>query len=194
MKTIIVTLVLLLGAGWVSATEPVSSRDVRRMIQSGDEAAIDQLLKDGVNFIDVQQAGGRSDLSALELAAYFEQTGILKQLLAKQPQLAARYGSKALQLACATNIKNKEIIEALMGAGVDINAKNTSGKNCLYSAAVAADPEFFDYLLTLGADAGVKVSPHEWLHIDADISIERFVAIRLERHQQMMRDIVQRSQ
>ena len=177
--------ILLLAIPEISFAAP-SARDIRIMIQQGDTNAVAKLIKANTDFVELQKTGGSSELSALELAAYFDQTDIQKMLIAYQPELIHRYGANALNIACSANRQLFKTIELLVASGVDINAKSKSGETCLFGAAVAVDLEFFKYLLGLGANPTVEVTPHQWLKIKGPISVEEFIVLRFKKHKEMI--------
>ena len=170
------------------SAEP-TTRDVRVAIQRGDNQAINTMIKDKVDFIALQNKGNKSDLSALELAIYFRKHDILTKLVSYQPAIVEHFGTNALKLACSTNKQDKAAIELLVTSGVNINTPNSAGQNCLYSAAVAVDVDFFEYLITLGANPKTEITPHKWLNMEGPITVEAFLQIRLKRHQAMLDSI-----
>ena len=193
MKKIRLTLCAII----ISLSVPVfalsTSQDVRKMIKDGDEASIAKLISDGTDFDALQKQDGKWGASILEVTVYYNQPKILKMLLDHQPKLAKGYGADALTTACASNKQFKTIIKILVDAGVDVNSKSKSGKTCLYSAALAADTGFFNYLLGLGASSKTTVVPEKVLGIDGPVTIENFVAIRLKRYQEMMQQMAKQT-
>ncbi|BCD99629.1 ankyrin repeat domain-containing protein [Marinagarivorans cellulosilyticus] len=126
-----------------------------------------------------------SALSSLDLALILNNTEIFKALVAADATLVASHGANALAAACNVNVKNKEAIELLVKAGVNINTMSANGFSCLYNAAVVPDIHFFNYLLTLGANPNAKVVPDPVYKIDHLISVKDFIQRRLESYQDL---------
>lgn len=185
MKSIALIFCILASVYSLNGVAMPSSKDVQTMIKNGDENAISKLVKEGVDFVEIQKQGGNWSTSVLDVAVYFNRANILKILLNHQPELADIYGEDALVTACATNKQNKTLIKILLNSGVDINAKSKSGKTCLYRAALAADAKFFIYLLGLGANPKIEVTPEKSLHIAGPVSIDDFIYIRLKSYEEM---------
>ena len=127
----------------------------------------------------------KSALSSLDLALILNNTEIFKALVAADATLVAAHGANALAAACNVNVKNKEAIELLVKAGVDINTMSANGFSCLYNAAVVPDIQFFNYLLAQGANPNAKVVPDPIYKIDHLISVKDFIQRRLESYQEL---------
>lgn len=110
---------------------------------------------------------------------------IFEELVTSYPLYVESNAVNALTVACASNRKNIEVIEAILELKVDINIKNNSGTNCLYSAVISADPEFFNYLISKGASPKVEVVPDEVFGYSGPVSIELFLKNRLNNYQEM---------
>ncbi|HEY7772882.1 MAG TPA: ankyrin repeat domain-containing protein [Marinagarivorans sp.] len=126
-----------------------------------------------------------TSISALELSLILNKTGIFKQLVKADESLVETHGVNALAAACNINVKNKEAIEMLTAKGVDINTMSANGFSCLYNAAVVPDLEFFNYLITLGANPNAQIVPDPMYKIDHLISVKAFIKRRAEAYQQL---------
>ena len=130
-----------------------------------------------------------SALSSLELALLLKDNEIFKALLAADKELVAQHGVNTLTAACNINVKNKIAIELLVEAGVNINTMSSNGFSCLYNAAVVPDIEFFNYLLTKGANPNAKVVPDPIYNIDRLISVKDFSQLRLDAYQALVKTL-----
>jgi ankyrin repeat protein len=115
---------------------------------------IDQLLAAGAD-INSQSGKGNNALY-ISLAKY----PIAKHLLTKSPNLKAlNYEDETVLFQAAranyTEFETKEIFDALIKQGVDINSRNIYGETALQAAIRHSKPNALFYLLTLGADPNV---------------------------------------
>ena len=187
MRYVILLCVLVCLGSRVDALEQtVTAEEIQSMIRSGDIEAVSRLIQKQIDFVKIQESSANQSTTILDLAVFFGQHQILKLMLNHQSELGARFGSGALVTACASNKQNRELIEILLGAGVDINSRNHAGKTCLYRAALAADAEFFDYLMSLGADPAIEITPDKVLGIEGPLSIQDFVFERQKRYAAMV--------
>lgn len=128
-----------------------------------------------------------TSISALELSLILNKTDIFRQLVKADENLVKTHGVNALAAACNINVKNKVAIEMLAAKGVDINTMSANGFSCLYNAAVVPDIDFFNYLLSIGANPRAKVVPDPIYEIDHLISVEDFIKRRTEDYQTLNR-------
>jgi ankyrin repeat protein len=163
--------------------------DFIRLIQLGNNEGVKQYIDAGCDV----KASTPSAISALELSLILNRIEIFNQLVNADKKLIELDGVDTLVAACNINIKNKPVIELLVAQGVNINARSINGFSCLYNAAVTPDPDFFNYLLTLGADPEAKVVPDPSYQINRLISVKDFISTRSAAYGQLERAIVDSS-
>ena len=154
---------------------------------------IDAIRKDDVGFLkaliptseDMLIEQSQDSVDILGYAVSMNAHEIFSEMIKSYPRYVVNNSPTVLSLACASNRKNRKFIEALLGLGVDINTINGSGTNCLYSAVISADLEFFNYLIGLGANPKIKVVPDEVFGYSEPVSIEVFLKNRLKKYQEM---------
>lgn len=91
----------------------------------------------------------------LGLAAYFKQPAAVRLLLDRgaDPNQAARNPTKVTALHAAVSSNQPQIVEWLLDAGADVNARQQSDYTPLMGAAANARTEILEMLLPRGADA-----------------------------------------
>ena len=107
-----------------------------------------------------QQRSADSSASALHWAAYNDDLGAVRRLLAEgaDPNAVNRFGVTPLHEAAT--VGNAEMLKALLEAGGDANASFGEGETVLMTAARTGDAESVRLLLEHGAD----VDAHERWH------------------------------
>ena len=119
----------------------------------GDIEILQMLLKHGAN-VDAQTEDGGS---AIHLAARKGQHEALSLLLFEyhaNPSLSLVNGSLALHSAASHGYP--KCIELCLEAGIDVNARNNSGRTALHWAAEEGSHSAVQLLLDRGVDSGVK--------------------------------------
>ena len=161
----------------------LTTRDVRQAIQDGNLSFIKELTSDDEKLASIFKS---SNLNPFQMAVYFNQPEILKELLSNYKQNTAEQLNRALIVACAPNKKSHEAIKLLISGGANINAL-VRGVNCLYTAVIAADYELFKYLLRIGANPDVEVMPDQGfgLGFPKKATINQLIKLRLKSYQEM---------
>ena len=119
----------------------------------GDIEILQTLLKHGAN-VDAQTEDG---VSAIHSAARKGQHKALSLLLFEyhaNPSLSLVNGSLALHSAASHGYL--QCIELCLEAGIDVNARNNSGRTALHWAAEGGHHSAVQLLLDRGVDSGVK--------------------------------------
>ena len=99
-----------------------------------------------------QQRSADTSASALHWAAYNDDLGAVRRLLAEgaDPNAANRFGVTPLHEAAT--VRNAAMLKALLDAGADANASFGEGETVLMTAARTGDAESVRLLLEHGAD------------------------------------------
>ncbi|HUQ39136.1 MAG TPA: ankyrin repeat domain-containing protein [Acidimicrobiales bacterium] len=110
-----------------------------------DPAAKDRFAPDG--------------FTALQLAAFFGRVDATQVLLdhGADPSPVARNDMKVQALHSATAGRHHEVVELLLAAGADVNARQQGGWTPLMQAAHHGDMELVDMMLAYGADPTATV-------------------------------------
>ena len=136
-----------------AALEPRSSRDgltpLTAAAYQGHADIVDMLLARGA---DLHVEHG----APLEWAALFDQDGTVRRLLAAGADPDEKLGhndNTALISAASTRPGERErVVEQLLDAGADINARGPSGRSALHAAAESGRTDVVSLLLDRGAD------------------------------------------
>lgn len=96
----------------------------------------------------------------LGLAAYFKQPAAVRLLLDRgaDPNQAARNPARVTALHAAVSSNQLHIVEWLLDAGADVNARQQAGYTPLMGAAANARVDILELLLARGADASMRTS------------------------------------
>lgn len=180
----VVLLLLSLVSGMAFAAPPTYDQ-AKRAIRAGDLASIQAMLEEG---LDIHSVPRNRAMDLVGMAIYSRQRDILKALLdaggAKGPSAASSF-----LIACASNIREHDLIELLLSYGFDVNATNDHHQSCLYKAAENADVQFFSFLISKGADPELEIEPIAALGIEGRISVREFLARMRGRNQAMIERI-----
>ena len=130
--------------------------------QKGHTQIVELLLKEKVD-PNVQEKDG---WNAFMLACRNGQTQIVEQLLNSKEQVVIKKninvknknGSTALMIACDTEKEHSEIVQLLLDAGADPNAKGKHGKTALASAMNSGNRTILRKLLKFGAATTDSIS------------------------------------
>lgn len=96
----------------------------------------------------------------LGLAAYFKQPAAVRLLLDRgaDPNQAARNAAKVTALHAAVSSDQPQIVEWLLDAGADVNARQQIDYTPLMGAAANARTAIMELLLARGADAAMRTT------------------------------------
>ncbi len=122
--------------------------DLADIAARGDMAAVRASLSQKQD-VNVPQVDGTT---ALHWAANFDDTDLVKALIAAgaNPRVTNRYGITPLSQACENG--NAQIVEMLIKAGADVNAPHAEGETPLMTASRTGNPAAIKVLLDNGAD------------------------------------------
>ncbi|WP_444926118.1 hypothetical protein ACJJI4_18770 [Microbulbifer sp. TRSA002] len=178
-------LFILLVLSFNVFAEEYTSKYFFNLIKDGNIEEIDSVLSEEIELESIYE---NSSMSLLEQAVFLQKVEIVSFLLSKHKPIVETYINKAIKRACATNNQNTKIIDLLISNGGDINAVDERETNCLYRSVIAADLDFYSYLLSKGADPNMKIDSFEaeYLGFPLDISIKEAVNIRFNRYREMM--------
>lgn len=179
MKVLAFMMVLAASAGAYS--EELTARDVREAIRVGDIESVKELTKNDKRLRDI--FSGES-VGVAELAILFERSDILTHILSDYSLLTPDDINRALIIACSTGVQSETAIIKLLARGGNINAL-VEGQNCLYSAFVSGDHEFYKYLISKGADPEQEVYPDKQLNLPKKATIRSLIEYRLESYRKM---------
>jgi ankyrin repeat protein len=95
--------------------------------------------------------------TALGLASFFGRLACVRVLLdhGADPRVASRNGMCVQPLHAAVAGRSREIVELLLGRGVEVNARQQVGYTALMGAASAGREDLIDLLIRHGADPAV---------------------------------------
>ena len=119
----------------------------------GDIEILQTLLKHGAN-VDAQTEDGGSATHSAARNGQHEALSLLLFDYHANPSLSLVNGSLALHSAASHGYP--ECIELCLKAGIDVNARNDSGRTALHWAAEEGHHSAVQLLLDRGADSGVK--------------------------------------
>lgn len=142
----------------------------------GEEQRLRQLLRDQ-RLVMARSADG---FTPLHLAAFFDQPGCARLLLAQNAQVnaAADNPSHVQPLHSAVACGSVEIVKLLLAHGADVNARQQGGWTALQAAAKHGSMDLVELLLQHGADPQQAADDGRTaLTMAADVSIRQ----RLER-------------
>ena len=119
------------------------------MIQ--DPALVEWLRQEGFSGDDINSRTG-NEMTPLMRAALKGDCAMARKILAASGELAARNadGNNALWLACVE--RHLDMIDLLIGAGIDMDNPNDNGATALMYAASSGRTEVVAHLLARGAD------------------------------------------
>ncbi|MEX1033840.1 MAG: ankyrin repeat domain-containing protein, partial [Cellvibrionaceae bacterium] len=160
--------------------------EFRETIRNGDVEHFQQIAPAEE---DIRASAYNRGIDALTLAVGFDSLDIVKDILRRFPDYSAENAPEAMLLACSANRKNQEAIEIFLSSGITIDAKSRNGQNCLYSAVLQADYDFFDYLIGKGASVKTSIKPDPIFGYSSLITIEAFIADRLDTYREMQNRI-----
>lgn len=121
----------------------------------GDVEILKSMLARSVN-INIEPSSNKG-WTALMAAATFGQTGTVKFLIANGADVKVKLkDGETVLYQSAQNENNKEIVEALIKAGVEINAQTKERRTALLRFAWMSEADAVKLLLDAGADAKIK--------------------------------------
>jgi hypothetical protein len=128
--------------------------DVWSAVAEGNRDAVARLLAAGTS-VNARQPG--SDLTPLNGAAVFGQTGVAKLLLEKgaDVSLANRDGNTALHIAAF--FANKELVELLLDKGASVSVKNGRGETPLDVVSADWSPQLEETYKSIGDLVGIEL-------------------------------------
>ena len=133
----------------VNAQNDKSERPVTFFVAAGNHDAVQLLISRGaeINFRD------RDGSSPLSIAVQTGDARMVKLLLGAKARIpdSGNWSGPRL-LVFAAQLGNLEIMQALIGKGLDINARDEFGRTPLISATMAGQREIIRYLLDRNAD------------------------------------------
>ena len=185
---LVILLLILFYNGLVVAGES-NFMQVSKAIRADNPKLVSSLVKSGADINKIPMGQG---MSLLGLAVYFNREEIVHILINSGANVIDVKGNNILVMACATNKRNKNIIEALLKSGVSIDSVNKKNQNCLYSATISADSEFFSYLINKGANPNLVVTPNPVI-ASSSMSIEELVDKRIESYSVIKNRITRKS-
>src|SRR5208337_4972652 len=146
---------LLAGALFAAAAFGASTMQIADIAMKGDMDMLRTLVKQHPGDVNAALPDGGT---ALLWAAYWNDEGAVKALLAAGANVdtANRYG--VTPLAQASINGNAQIVEALLKAGADANTFQAEGQTALMSAARSGNAEVVKALLDHGAEVNAKES------------------------------------
>jgi ankyrin repeat protein len=123
------------------------------MIQ--DPALVEWLRQEGFSSDDINSRIG-NEMTPLMRAALKGDCAMARKILASGGELAARNadGNNALWLACVE--RHLDMIDLLIGAGIDFDNPNDNGATALMYAASSGRTEVVAHLLARGADIAAE--------------------------------------
>ena len=119
----------------------------------GDIETLQMLLKHGAN-VDAQTEDGASATHSAARMGQHEALSLLFFEYHANPSLSLVNGSLALHSAASSGYP--KCIELCLKAGIDVNARNNSGRTALHWAAEKGYHSAVQLLLDRGVDSGVK--------------------------------------
>lgn len=121
----------------------------------GDVEILKSMCARGVN-INIEPSGNKG-WTALMAATTFGQTGTVKFLIANGADVKVKLkDGETVLYQSAQNENNKEIVEALLKAGVEINVQTKEERTALLRFAWMSEADAVKLLLDAGADAKIK--------------------------------------
>ncbi len=122
--------------------------DFEKIIHNNEIETIQKMLDDGFD-PNIDLFEGKT---ALHISAGLDNIAIVKLLLEHKavPDTADNNGDTPLMLASFSG--NREIIDLLINAGVDMNKRNKSGCSAAGWSLIGDLPEICDYLISKGAE------------------------------------------
>jgi len=146
---------LLAGALFAAAAFGAGSTQIADIAMKGDMDSLRTLVKQHPGDVNAPLPDGGT---ALLWAAYWNDEGAVKALLAAgaNPGTPNRYG--VTPLAQASTNGNAHIVEALLKAGADANTFQAEGQTALMSAARSGSAEAVKILLDHGAEVNARES------------------------------------
>lgn len=187
MKYIIFVFSIIISINAYS--ENISARSLLNSVRLGKVQEIKTALDKEINFEQLYRNQGRNR-SILEEAVHYQKIDIVKLLLEEYDGFKQYDFNKAIKRACATNNQNREIIDFLISKGGNINAVIEQEMNCLYSSVIAADADFYSYLLSKGANPDMKITPREALVLGfpENVSVREIIDIRIKNYTKMKKN------
>ena len=131
---------------------------IHEAYRRGDLAALRRLLGDPPDFPNCRGPAGVGEI-VLEYAIYHSPLAFVRTLLelGADPSYQDPAGFPALIAALSTDRTDRyELIELLLGAGADIEARGINDWTPLHYAAATGDPEAIELLLARGADPSAR--------------------------------------
>ncbi len=174
---------ILLSLNLISVhAEEITFRDVRSAIFSHNKDLVAKYLENSELIREIFK--DENSFSIIEYAVYAKNEEIFKQVLDGVKVHHQLDIQKALRAACSTDNQSQLMIRMLIEKGGDINI-GSKGQNCLYSAVISADYEFYKFLISVGASKYVIVKPDKELGLPAEISIKGLIEIRLNQYKKI---------
>ena len=132
--------------------------DLHETYRRGDLAALKRLLGDPPDFPNCRGPAGAGEI-ILEYAIYHSPLAFIRTLLelGADPNYQDPAGFPALIAALSTDRTDRyELIELLLGAGADIEARGINDWTPLHYAAATDDLKGIELLLARGADPSAR--------------------------------------
>jgi len=117
------------------------------------DQVVEELVKYGANTTERDSSGG----SALDNAVFYAHAKTVSALLKGTDKLDPEHAAELIMMSAGINHKgHKDIIEALLNYGVDINARGKKDRTALITAAHFNQTDIVEFLLARGADTSLK--------------------------------------
>ena len=121
----------------------------------GEEARLAEHLSSDENAVTAVAADG---FTALHLASFFGRPGAVRLLLERgaDANALAGNGSGLRPLHSAVAARSEELVDLLLAAGADPDARQAGGFTALHAAAKHGDLGIAERLIAAGADAALR--------------------------------------
>jgi ankyrin repeat protein/L-ascorbate metabolism protein UlaG (beta-lactamase superfamily) len=152
MKKSVCLVIAVLLAGSVSAAVPTTA-DLLKAFESGETAAIIQMLKDDPKMMTADLGAG---MNALHYAVYFGNDAVVDYVLKNGLDLHAKDQRGLTPVWFSVSGGRPAMLKKLIALGADLKVQNQAGDNLLFRAVNSGNLETMGILLDNGFPVGMK--------------------------------------
>jgi len=159
-------------------------QQMAKAVRAADGAEIDRLAGLDASLVHATVPGDRTGRNMLLYAAKQQKLDSVTRLLANGADITStdKRGAHALHTVFATRqddpgqkVEQRDIVQALVGAGADVNALDAQDRTCLHLSCLDGNPDAITWLINNGADQAL-VDKRGWTAKDVVMATTKPIA------------------